>query len=339
MLRAKNKFLFSAFSALLLTVSLFNSCKNDLDVNANYKNVLVCYGILNPYDTVQYVRVDKVFLGEGNVIFSAQVNDSMSFAPGRLLVTIEQWNGGQHINTYQLYPDTTISRDSGMFSSPYQVLYRGTFPVLKDGSIYKITVTDLLKGTTVTAETKIPKDVAVINPVSINSPLNLWDTTLFSIKFKTGENGFRYRTYLRFHYTEQFVFDTTESTEKYVDWDFGEQDAGSTAGNVQLSISFRRHTFFDHLANTIPADPLVRRISGKIDLYFVGATDELANYVDVGSTNANSITPVPFYTNITGGYGIFAARNTTFSSGYWLDQNTVYYIHVDPEMQPLNFVR
>ncbi|MBI3511251.1 MAG: DUF4249 family protein [Bacteroidetes bacterium] len=330
-------FRFIFIPAFILVV--YGGCKNTLDINADYKDVLVCYGLLDPHDSVQYVRIDKVFLGEGNALVMAQNNDTISFAPGRLDVKVERWYNGNFMTSYQLYSDTTLPRDSGLFVHPYQVLYRGTFPVLKDGSEYKIVVKDLVKGTTATSITKIPGDVTITDPVSNFMPLNLWDTTNIVMRFKTGVNGYRYRMILRFHYTEQFVFDTTQTSQKYVDWYFTEQDASSNAGNLQLEYAFERHTFFNVLKNLIHVDPMVHRITGKVDLIFVGATDDVATYMNVATANSNSAADLPPFSNISGGYGLFAARTTTASLNYWLDQNTVHYLYVDPVTQPLDFIR
>ncbi|HTL82046.1 MAG TPA: hypothetical protein VL651_10095, partial [Bacteroidia bacterium] len=236
------------FVILASFLYFFNGCRNEIDINANYRNILVCYGILNPYDSVQYVRVDKVFLGTGNALTSAQYNDSISFSPGRLSVLMQQWYSGQLLNTYPMYPDTTIGRDSGLFCHPYQVLYKGTFPVLKDGSSYKVIVTDLEKGTTINAITNIPGDITMINPVSNFAPLNLWDTTALTIRFNSARYGYRYHMFLRFHYTEQFINDTTQQSQKYIDWNFGDQDANSSLGNEEVDIHFIRHNFFNYIS-------------------------------------------------------------------------------------------
>jgi len=318
---------------------VFSGCKNDIDLLTNYKNIIVTYALLDPADSVHYVRLSKVFLGAGNALVMAQNADSIGFRIGTVDVKIQQWKNGVLLNTYQLYSDTTIPRDPGTFHYPYQVLYRGAFPVMKDGSTYKLSVVDLIKGTTLTAETPIVQDVIMVNPQSNFTPLNLWDTTNFNFKFKSGTFGKRYIFKLRFHYTEQFISDTTQTSQHYIDWNLGEQDAQDASGNELMTFNTRRDHFLDYCREQIPANVYVRRISGKIDLIFLGAAQELATYIDVGNASSNSTAALPLYTNTVGGYGLFSSRTTTSFLNYLIDSDTQNALIDSQQTQGLNFVR
>jgi hypothetical protein len=329
-------YLYLLLSAIPL---LYGGCKNDIDLLSDYKSEIVCFGLLDPADSLHYIRISKVFLGAGNALVMAQQPDSIGFPIGTVDVKIERWNGGALVQTFQLYPDTTIPRDSGIFQNPYQVLYSGAFPVLTDGSKYKLSVTDLIKGTKLTAETSIVQDVVMINPPSNFMPLNMWDTTNIAFKCKTGVYGKRYNFKIRFHYTEQFVFDTTETSQHYVDWQIGGQDAASDAGNELMQFTVRRDNFLNMCALEIPSNIYVRRIAGNLDLIYTGAAQDFATYIDVGIANSSSAAALPPFTNTVGGYGLFSARTTTLLPGYWLDSDTRYQLRVNTVTQSLNFVR
>lgn len=330
------RFLFLLSAAAVL---LFGECKNDIDLIGEYKHVLVCYGLLNPYDTVQYVRVSKGFLGNDNALVMAQNYDTIGFPIGSIEVKIEQWNNSQLIQTFVLSPDTSIPREDGIFLAPYQVLYRGTFPVLKDGSTYKILVTDLVKGVTVTSETHIPQNPTIVEPGGSAMPLNLEDSTYIRFRFKTGQYAQRYDFVVRFHYLEQFLADTTQVSEKYVDWHMGETSAISSAGDEFLQYSVQRYSFLNMLHALIPYNQQVRRISGKMELIFTGAARDLVTYIEVTNANNNTSADIPPFSNIEGGYGLFSARTTTVSSGWSIDQDTQYALRVNPITVDLNFIR
>ena len=51
---------------LVFIVAIFNSCKNDLDALAPYKESIAVYGLIDPADSVNYIRVNRVFLGSGS---------------------------------------------------------------------------------------------------------------------------------------------------------------------------------------------------------------------------------------------------------------------------------
>lgn len=325
--------------SFLIGMTFFSGgCKNDIDLLDDYHAALVIYGILNPADTVQYVRVSRVFLGEGNALVFAQNPDSTGFAPGTLSVKIEQWKNNALLNTYILAEDTAIPRDSGIFSYPGQVLYRSAFPVLKDGSIYKITATDHVRNISANAETPIVGDVSAVSP-GIFTPLNLWTNSNIVFSWNTGTNGKRYSATLRFHYKEQFIYDTTEVTEKYVDWDLGERDALDDNGNETVSLSRVRFDFLRMASQRIPQNPVVRRIAGKVDLIFLGAAENFATYLDVEAANQSGTASIPPFSNIQNGYGLFSSRNPTAFRNYSLDSDTRYQLCTNAETYPLNFIR
>src|SRR3989337_83336 len=110
--------------SLLIFSLLFGSCKNDLDVLAPYEEQIVAYCLLNPLDTVQYVKVTKSFLGDVDAFLMANQFDSVNFGANELTVSLEKMNGDQVLQTIPLFIDSTLPRDSGIFSFPKQYLYK-----------------------------------------------------------------------------------------------------------------------------------------------------------------------------------------------------------------------
>ncbi|HRD40673.1 MAG TPA: hypothetical protein PLC65_18735, partial [Bacteroidia bacterium] len=70
---------FKIVSAFCFVAVIFNSCKNELNILAPYKESISVYAVLNPQETRNYVRVNRIFLGEGNSFQMAQVNDSINY--------------------------------------------------------------------------------------------------------------------------------------------------------------------------------------------------------------------------------------------------------------------
>lgn len=65
---------------LFLSVStVFYGCNNELDIIDDYRETPVIYGLLNLSDSIQYVRVQKAYLGEGNALLMAQYSDSIYY--------------------------------------------------------------------------------------------------------------------------------------------------------------------------------------------------------------------------------------------------------------------
>src|SRR4051812_36753311 len=101
-------------SALKLTavltaiIGLFNSCKNELHILAPYKESVSVYGILNPDTNLQIIRINKIFLGEGNAFQMAQVQDSVNYKAGQLTVTLERFVNGVQAPTTKNNTKTQI---------------------------------------------------------------------------------------------------------------------------------------------------------------------------------------------------------------------------------------
>ena len=54
--------------AALGSILMFSSCETDIDVNADYQDITVVYGLVNPNDTNHYIKINKAFLGEGSAL-------------------------------------------------------------------------------------------------------------------------------------------------------------------------------------------------------------------------------------------------------------------------------
>jgi hypothetical protein len=92
------KFLTPYFFSVILLLVIFSGCKNDLKLNAPYKEIPSIYAVLNPSEKTQIIRINKVFLGEGDANQMAQVADSVNYAPGEITVTLNRFVDGKQVN-------------------------------------------------------------------------------------------------------------------------------------------------------------------------------------------------------------------------------------------------
>jgi hypothetical protein len=327
-----------AIALLLIIPFIHNSCKNDLELLDSYQEKIVCYGIISPDDTAHYVRVSKAFLGEGNALVFAQNEDSIQLDPQNMEVRITQLFNGNEMSYWILQPDTSIPREEGTFLWPNQIVYRGVFPVLTDGSTYRLTVTDLRTGYVVTSETHIVRDLVHNNP-NVQSFLNFENAGSIGFYFHTPLYGKRYRLALRFYYDEQFIYDTTEVSTRYVDWVIGETESITNEGSENLVIGVVRTNFINMLANNVEVNPLVRRVSKKIDLIYTSASEDMVTYMNVQIANSSSSADLPQFSNVENGLGLFTSRNTTTIPNFHIDQDTQYELVTNSLLANLNFVR
>jgi hypothetical protein len=82
------------FYTFIFTVLV--SCKNDLKLNAPYKEIPSIYAVLSGQEKAHVIRINKVFLGEGDANVMAKVADSVNYPAGELTVTLERFETGSN---------------------------------------------------------------------------------------------------------------------------------------------------------------------------------------------------------------------------------------------------
>jgi hypothetical protein len=290
---------------LSVVVAVFYSCSTDFDITAPYKEVMVVDGLINEWDSVQYIRISKAYLGEGDAYVMAQQKDSINYADV-LSVTLTELSTGQVIN---LTRDTSHSKDPGTFNYPFVVLY-STNHSINVNSKYKLTVTNTSTGVTATSETKIVSDVHISPPIqdSINMAGNFPSPA--HITYQPGTNGYVHELRLKFHYRE--IDPNGSSTYHVVDWNLG----SSSGSPVEINYVYYKKDFFINLQSNIPdAQPgYVRRIDSletgikPVEYTFIEGTEDLDTYINLNKPASGIVIDKPLFTTITNGIGLFTSR-------------------------------
>ncbi len=317
-------------SSLILVLS---SCETEIETNAPWKDITVVYGILDPHDSVQYIKINKAFLGEGNAITYASEPDSVQYSMPLNVRLIEQSEYGDSISTF--YFDTiTVNKlpESGQLFSPKQVLYR-TRPYhynylhlehdlfgnvisvdtfwLNDKSHYTLKIVNPLTGKIVSASTPLVKDFEITKPGTntfIRFVANPSNPKIFS--WEAAENGGKYVFEVLFNYNE-ILAGTNDTVSKSIV--LVSNTIESTSGYTSYSFSYWDNYFFESCETLIPYDDpdqeanILKRITGTVDFIISIAAAEYSAYMDINSTGNISPGNV-IYTNITNGIGIFSAR-------------------------------
>ena len=289
------------------------SCNNELDILTDYKETIVVFGLLNPADTVQYIKINKAFLGDGNALVMGGVFDSSNYADGELAVTMQKMQGSTAVgNPIVLTRDTLIPKPSGVFSAPLQILYRTSVAIAQDGSQYQLLIRNTRTGTQVDSKTKVVQDLVVSNPTS-SQTVNFIAPLPFKIKWTSSADGRLYDVNIRINYKETYVWDTTQVTYKSIDMPLGSQRSVNLSGGEVMTISFEGESFYRFLGNNLsPNSSVIRKFRG-MDFVFTVAGEDFSTYMDVTQTGTSSFQALPNYSNINGGVGLFSSRFTKTS--------------------------
>src|ERR1051326_8629009 len=129
----------------IIASAFFSGCNNDIDINEQWKEIPVIFGLLDQSDSVQYIKINKAFLGKANALVMASNYDTVSY--GNVLdVKIKEVSNNVVINTFTLQQDSGIAKDPGVFAYPEQVLFKLAGHTLDPNNEYELSVTNLQSG-------------------------------------------------------------------------------------------------------------------------------------------------------------------------------------------------
>lgn len=311
-------------SLILLSALVFNSCETDFDLNAEWKDIPVVYGIINPSSNTQNIRIQRAFLGDGNALTFAKIPDSNYYDTAVINAKLIELNGSAVVKTIALKPmwvprpaDATNPFYNPDF--PYILIYKtepydfyeideivGDTIWFNPNHQIKLEIRNSKTGKLIQATTPVGGRMGLSKP-GYNIPLNINETTYNTIKYTTTGIGKRFESILRFRYKEYHpgMADTTLNS---VDFSFGYQT--STKTPQEFEVKYLGSEYFKMLGNRIPANREVKRIAYRFDIILRSLEEELKIYLDVNSPSSGLVQDKPLYTNLSDGYGIFSSANT-----------------------------
>lgn len=296
-------------SYLVLLLTAFWSCSEDIDLTAPYEETMAVYGFLNPNDSLQYVRISKAFLGDGNVYVMAQQQDSVNY--GNILdVRMERLFNNVVAETFPLTRVDTIAKDSGTFYYPGQVYYVTNRVIREDGSKYRLVVRNTQTGYEVRATSLIIPDIRVQDPSSSDADFATRLPIVYN--FNATANARIHDLEIVFRYRE---IETSGAVSFHsVVIPFTEELTGANPfGPIQFW--YFRPDFFVTLGQEIPVRPgVTRRVDGlpaglkAVEYRFYSGSDDLYTYYQLTRPSDGIVQERPLFTNVENGVGLFTCR-------------------------------
>lgn len=288
---------------------LFTECKPEFNQNADYKDITVTYGLLNPKDSAHYIKVYKAFLTDGNAILAAGDLDNISYYD-QIDVSVEEYINDSLIRTLPFPMTTAIPKDSGIFAYNPQVLYYST-ATLNPDALYKLKIINRQSGKEITAETPIVGNFSITQPYSdIASFLTSNSAT---VKFRKANNAVAYDIYLKFYYLE--VNKNTGDTitpNGVIQWKVTRVRSEQSYIEVQTALN----QLYTVIASRLKTNEnLIRYTNGVecVELEVWGAEENYMIYLDINEPSSSLVQDRVMYTNMKtadgSAYGIFSSRN------------------------------
>ena len=302
---------FFSLISLISFIVLFKSCDTDFDVNAEAKEIIVVYALLDKSRDTQYVKINKAFLGENNALIMAQNSGSTNFLPSDLEVKVYKSTSNEVIDSVYLV-DTVLVKEEGIFANDENIIYyfvNNNF--LNGNSNYSLNVKNVNTQNSVNSNTNIINSFSFNN---FNSNAFLFgfynpsqpDTLKFlskTMEWNKVTNGEIYQLDLRFNYNED---DGNNLTNKSL---LFSQPLEEFTGGVMTS-TIEGSKFFNFLQQNIQENENVVRRFLSIDIIMTIGTPELNTYIKVNEPITGIVQHRPQYSNIDNGIGLFSSRYT-----------------------------
>lgn len=311
-----------AFIALA-ALALLGACKNELDVLAPYKESVAVYGLLNQDDTVNYVRVQRVFLGEGNALTMAQIGDSAYYKPGEVKVSLQRIKNGVPVSVTNpassdmeiVLSEAYVQLEPGVFNTG-QLLYKTNHPLYGD-SQYRLLIHNNNTGADFSSKDINPvgsfadkltygqqQSMLTASYAFINIVPSYGGQVICKYGSPTGAGVCGLK--LRFYYTEYSSGSPAEA--KSVDIDLGVQYTSGSGGGETIDLTYVGDAMMYSLAGAIGEGANIGyRTADSVRFYLNAAGSDLALHNEINSTSTLA-QDKPIYTNINGGIGIFSSR-------------------------------
>ncbi len=347
MLASKQKQQNSAYmKKLLLALGIFASlysCDNEVDINAEYKDLSIIYGMLNPKLDSNYIRVQRGYLGTEPAINSVGLSDSLYYDTADIQVYIREYSkdAADFDKEAPLIYDNSIALDSGLFTSDGFYLYRVPSDLaIQNDKEYEVVV-DRKDGTKASART------GVVGSIDILVPRENLTARIFN-----GQIEFRIRQDLEGNNPDATVKMT--AYQPIINFNYKEVNLSTRAEELKtvkitlplvesrfdnINLTFTGNELNLALAANLEKDPNLIRFFQSLDVEIYGASEELMTFIELNKPSAGINQNRPDYSQVANGTGILSSRTFQRRRGVNLQQRLYDRLIVSDVTCDLNFAR
>lgn len=319
-------------SLILSTVFTFISCGNEVPIAADWQEKIVIYGLIDPEDSVQYFRIEKAYLDPNtSALITAKESDSLILSPADVVLRLVKDTNVK----FNLQRVNRMPKDSGLFGNDQNYLWKTTQPILANEE-YEIQVTSTKTGQRVWARTRTLSSANISAPVKSNANIFSLGTDYITFEWLPRSNSYAYDVKMEVVYDEFPSKDTFNKKEHTLKWDVLTNYVVSA--NKLATARVPRLAFMQFLNSAMKADSSISRRIKYVNFLFYGGNQTLADYISVNRPSIGIVQKTAEYTNINGGYGIFASRCFQPIRQVRVSQGTIKVLQTNPETTGLRFV-
>ena len=308
-------------SFLIGMIAFANSCDNEIDLTAEFKDIPIVYGLLSRTDSVHYIKVQRAFLGEegDNALEIAQIADSLYY--DNLDVKIENTSTGVSYSLEKV--DGNLEgqvRDEGIFADQPNYLYKLILPIgeeLEGGDEYILRINREDGKPEITASTIIVDDFTFTQPFE-GAQINIRYRP-YTVAWRKKAGAAFYDVKMLIHYLEQDGLNGG-FVEKTLQWDIAENVSAEGNNASVFNYEFDGEEFYRYIGAELDDNDGFPRIFTSLDFVVDAGGQALFDYINIGQANTGitSSQVVPNYTNLSEGLGVFSSRNRVYYPDFTL---------------------
>ncbi len=304
------KKLFLALCGLLL----IQGCDNEIDINAEYQELTVMYGLLDPRSDVNYIRVQRGYLGDAAASASYGISDSLYYDSTEIDVFLREYSFGANTpdRETELIWDNSIGLDSGTFARDGHHLYRvpDNFDI-QSSKEYEVVVRRA-DGSEAKARTGMVGRIRIIRPLQPFSIRIFNGQIQFQIDQDTDGNNpeatlkmTAYQPIIYFHYKE---LDQSTGAESFHTATI-RLPLQQTPFD-QIDIVYNSTQLYAALADRIEKDPTknILRFFQNMDIEIIGVSEEMMTYIELNGPTTGVNQNRPQFEQVENGTGIITSR-------------------------------
>lgn len=317
----------------IIITPFFYSCEDEVDVFSGEPSVPIIYCLLNPFDSVQYVRIGRTYIVEKGTIGIPNSADSLFF-PGEIEVSLERWNEDIVEETILFEPYNEVSKDEGLFPSDLNKLFRTDrkiFPNTKYVLYVYLKDRELI----LDAEAMMVGELNVIDPFPLpERRMTLSIDQDYVMRWDLAPEAWIYQAVVTFHYDEIIGTDTIQ---KSFDW---VQNVSQPDFLTREFITMRLNgaRFYQEMNNSIEQNSAVKRKAVDISITFYFGGVELRFYVESIKPSSSILQEKPSYSNFNYCEGVFSSLATKKIDGIELSNIFIDSIAGSKMTENLSFV-
>ena len=287
----------------ILLISIFAACTENVDLYSDGQPTPVVYCLLDPSDSIQYIRIGRSYQGGSADVRISPDPDSTVWNITHE-VYIEEYTGDVKGNTYRFAPDSFIKKDSGFFPVTNLRIYSSSFKP-DPGKSYQLYVyfPDLNK--MVSSKIMIHGVPVIEDPLPLSiRKINFEPGQPFVIRWLPGENTGVYELIFRLYYR-----DSSATGEEFNSADYSSGGIFDLKTDQLQEYGMGGPAFYDAMAKNIPVVPGIVREVISVEFIMISGGIDLGFHYRAGVETGSNFTNFSEYSNMRNGLGIFSSRS------------------------------